>query len=170
MSNKHKYVSCSYCGEKNAENATVCSKCGRIIQAMEKAPFDYRPIAALVVVLAIIAAIAGTTVFVKNHWSEYWYEFYYWYLNNEETVSISLIIILIITTTFIVCKFSEAKAFSSIYGISYIIMFILELIIEAFDCWMTGDSFSDFFSRIFAILILSLAPSVLVKMIRSVNS
>lgn len=175
MSNKHKYVSCSYCSEENAENATICSKCGRIIQARQKAPFDYRPIAALVlvVVAAIIAAIAtivGTTESVKNHWSEYWYEFHYWYLNNEEAVSAILCIILVITTTFIVCKFSKAKTFGSIYVISYIIMFILGLIIESFDCWMTDASFSDFFSIIYAILILSLAPSVFVKIIRSVNS
>ena len=170
MSNKSKYVTCSYCGEKNVENVTVCCKCGRIIQAREKAPFDYKTIAALIVVLVIIAAICGAALFVKSHWYEYWSEFHYWYLNNEETVSTILFAIIIITTTIIVCKFSEAKTFSSIYGTSIVIMFVLGLIVECLDVCMTGNPFSSLLDIVIGVLVLSVAPSVIVKIIRSLNN
>ena len=166
MSSKQKNITCSYCGAENSESTAVCSECGRIIKARDKAPFDYRPITALIVVLVIIAVIAGSVLFIMNHWNEYWNKFHYWYLSNEEAVSIILFTLIIVITTIIVCKFSDAEAFSSIYWMSYIIMFVLGLIVECFDCWMTGESFSGIFSIIFVILLLSLVPSVLVKIIR----
>lgn len=182
MSKKQKKITCSYCGAENSESTTICSKCGRIIKAREKAPFDYRPITALIVVLVIIASIVGTVVFVMNHWNEYWNAFvmknwneywnafHYWYLNNENAVLTILYTLLIVSTTIIVCKFSDAETFGSIYWISYITMFVLVLIVEGFDCWMTDEPFSDIFTILFGVLILSLPPSVFVKIIRLVSN
>lgn len=170
MSKKQKTITCSYCGAENETCTTVCSKCGRIIQAKDKAPFDYRPIAALFLVLAIIAAIVGAIVFVKNNWIEYWYEFGYWYLNNETSAGVTFFIVIIIIATILVCKFSTAKTFGSLYVISCFFMLVLEFAIDCIDVSITGNPFSGIFDYIFGTLLFSLAPSVLVKIIRSASN
>lgn len=168
MSKKQNIITCSYCGAENTGDITICSKCGRIIQVNEKAPFDFRPIVAWISVVAIIGALW----FVRNIWYDYrmWHFFSLWYLCYRESIASILFALMIIITTIIVLKFSEAKTFGSIYKISYIIMFVLGLIVESFDYWMTGYAFSGIINIIFAILLLALAPSILVKIIRSVRN
>ena len=170
MSKKQNTITCSHCGTENTAGTTVCSKCGRIIQANEKAPFDFRPITALIIVVVIVAAIVGALVFVKNNWEDYWRDFRYWWINNESTAAVLCFIIIIIIATIIIYKCFDTKEFGSLYVLSCIVMLVLEFAIDFIDVSITGDPYSGIFDYILATLLFSLAPSFLVKIIRSMNS
>ena len=82
----------------------------------------------------------------------------------------NMILGIIIIATIIIYKCFDTKEFGSLYVLSCIVMFVLEFAIDFIDVSITGDPYSGIFDYILATLLFSLAPSFLVKIIRSMNS
>ena len=136
MSKKYKCISCPFCGEENVAGSSVCCKCGRIIRVKEKAPVDFRPIGALIFILALIAAIVAAVIGINDNWTE----IYRWGSDNSTTISVFETGIEVIISAIITAKLSDATTFKGLYGSCYIISFIVIVIMSVIESFITGNN------------------------------
>ena len=125
-------IRCPSCGAMNTDT-TVCKECGRILQLKAGTPIDYKPIISLLIVLLILAASIVIGFLIHGNWDKIqaWFNgIVLWVKINKETVDTIIEVFLYIMIIFITAKITKSKDFTTIYGVSLIVLCIVYYIDE----------------------------------------
>lgn len=164
---KNVSMTCPSCGNINESGDSVCLKCGRIISVSDKTPVDYKPFVALITVIACIAVVVAIILGIKGKWGD----FIYWIETNKDSFYTLIEVLWIVLTSAITLKVTKDTHFTTLYGSSVIVSFLIVLVTVIIEACVTGETAygTNGFRMIVDILGIALDSTIMVWIIRRIS-